>query len=232
MAVLHSTKRGNFFWLLGALVVLLFCDAIVSQLRSEHGRLLVNIGLVIVLFIAVWSLEGSRAGWRDWKNGMTLVMACLFVADTFIPNSMVSVATLTGCFLFLGLFLYLLWKQVLFTGVVNTNKIIGSICIYILLGLVWAFAYLITEAVFPGSFNGLEHDAWQGNLQQFAYYSMVTLTTLGYGDITPEQPLAHFLAYMESIVGIFYTTVLVASLIGVRLSDNPRPEISTQEPES
>jgi voltage-gated potassium channel len=49
---------------------------------------------------------------------------------------------------------------------------------------------------------------------------MVTLTTLGYGDITPEQPLARFLAYSEAVAGIFYTTILVASLIGVRLAED------------
>ena len=49
---------------------------------------------------------------------------------------------------------------------------------------------------------------------------MVTLTTLGYGDITPQQPVARFLAYMEAITGIFYTTVLVASLIGMRLAQH------------
>ena len=47
---------------------------------------------------------------------------------------------------------------------------------------------------------------------------MVTLTTLGYGDITPTSPLTRFLAYMEAAIGVFYTTVLVASLIGLRLA--------------
>ena len=50
-------------------------------------------------------------------------------------------------------------------------------------------------------------------------YSFVTLTTLGYGDISPVLPLARFLVYMEAIVGVFYMAILVASLIGVRLSD-------------
>ena len=110
-------------------------------------------------------------------------------------------------------------KQVVFSGHVDTNKIVGSLCIYILFGMNWAFVYLITETVFPGSFSGLDHEAWQGELEQFTYYSMVTLTTIGYGDINPEQSMARFLSYMEGITGIFYTTILVASLIGVRLVD-------------
>ena len=74
---------------------------------------------------------------------------------------------------------------------------------YILIGLIWSFGYLIVEHLFPGSFKGLEDSLWQHNLEELIYYSLVTLTTLGYGDITPQQPLAQFLAYMEAITGIF-----------------------------
>jgi voltage-gated potassium channel len=215
------TERDNFFWLLIALVLLLLCDAIVSQFESEQGRLLVNLSLVVTLFVVIWSLERHHRGWRYAKIGMTLLIAALMVGESVTESRILILGQLIGCFLFLIVSLYLIWKQVLFTGAVDTNKIVGSICIYLLLGLVWAFGYLIVEALFPGSFNGLDHEVWQGNLQQFTYYSMVTLTTVGYGDITPEQPVAHFLAYMEGITGIFYTTVLVASLLGVRLANDP-----------
>ena len=106
----------------------------------------------------------------------------------------------------------------MFRGMVDGNKIIGAICIYMLIGIIWAFGYLVVEFLFPGSFSNLEEELWQENLEELLYYSMVTLTTLGYGDITPQQPLARFLAYMEAVVGIFYTTILVASLIGMRLA--------------
>jgi voltage-gated potassium channel len=224
------TERDNFFWLLIALVLLLLCDAIVSQFESEQGRLLVNLSLVVTLFVVIWSLERHHRGWRHAKIGMTLLIAALMVGESVTESRILILGQLIGCFLFLIVSLYLIWKQVLFTGAVDTNKIVGSICIYLLLGLVWAFGYLIVEALFPGSFNGLDHEVWQGNLQQFTYYSMVTLTTVGYGDITPEQPVAHFLAYMEGITGIFYTTVLVASLLGVRLANDPAPTVSASEP--
>jgi voltage-gated potassium channel len=225
------TERDNFFWLLIALVLVLLCDAIVSQLQLRHGQLLVNISLIVILFTAVWSLDRDQRGWHNWKHGMTLVIAGLLVANTYIESKILSVATMGGCFVFLTLSIHLIWRQVLFTGAVDTNKIIGAVCIYILLGLVWAFGYLIAEEMFPGSFTGLHDKVWQSNLDQFTYYSMVTLTTMGYGDITPEQPVAQFLAYMEGITGIFYTTVLVASLIGVRLADNPRHPIASSKPE-
>jgi voltage-gated potassium channel len=234
MKTLPISERDNFFWLLIALVLLLASNAVFHQLESELGRLLVNISLLLTLFVAVFALERNRStgAMRNFKIGITFIVACLMIADTLVESRLIALGQLAGCFVFLCLSLYLVWRQVLFTGFVNTNKIVGSICIYILLGLVWAFGYLIAEELFPGSFNGLDHEMWQGNLEQFTYYSMVTLTTLGYGDITPEQPVARFLAYMEAITGIFYTTILVASLLGVRLAGDSAPEITGQEPAS
>jgi voltage-gated potassium channel len=234
MKTLPISERDNFFWLLIALVLLLASNAVFNQLESELGRLLVNISLLLTLFVAVFALERNRStgAMRNFKLGITFIVVCLMIADTLVESRLIALGQLAGCFVFLCLSLYLVWRQVLFTGFVNTNKIVGSICIYILIGLVWAFGYLIAEELFPGSFNGLDHEMWQGNLEQFTYYSMVTLTTLGYGDITPEQPVARFLAYMEAITGIFYTTILVASLLGVRLAGDSEPEITGQEPAS
>ena len=73
------------------------------------------------------------------------------------------------------------------------------------------------EAI-PGAFNGLPQAPWIDNFATVIYFSFVTITTLGYGDISPALPLARFLVYMEAIVGVFYMAILVASLIGVRMS--------------
>ena len=125
-------------------------------------------------------------------------------------------------FVFFTITIQIAWGQVMFTGNVSRNSILGAICIYFLIGLWFTFAYMIVEYFFPNSFRGLDSEFWQQDLGAFSFYSMVTLTTLGYGDITPLAPMARFLAYMQAVVGVFYTTVLVASLIGLRLA-NFRP---------
>jgi len=110
-------------------------------------------------------------------------------------------------------------RQVLFTGVIDANKIVGAICIYLLLGLIWTLLYLLIAQAIPQAFNGLEHLVWYDNFSDVAYYSFVTLTTLGYGDISPIIPIARFVVYMEAIVGVFYMAILVASLIGIKVSE-------------
>jgi hypothetical protein len=212
------THRDNFIWLFFALIFLLFSGAVFAQFESELGRRLVNFSLTITMLIAVWSMERKRARWLNPKIGMSLVIASLMIGGSILDDYRLAIAQLVIVISFLSLTTFLAWRQVMFSGHVDRNKIVGAICIYMLIGVVWAFAYLLVEALFPGSMNGLDHREWQHNLEDMIYYSMVTLTTLGYGDITPDQPLVRFLAYMESITGIFYTTVLVASLIGVRLA--------------
>ena len=214
----RTDSRDNFTWLLGALILLLFGDALFAQLDLHKGQRLINLTLMVTLVAAVWSVSGEQGRWANWKIGMSFIIISLMISDSIIESNFLALYQLSIIFLFLSITLHLCWKQVMFSGIVDRNKIIGAICIYILIALIWAFAYLIVEHFFPGSFRGLPQGLWQQNLEELTYYSMVTLTTLGYGDITPQQPLAHFLAYMEAITGIFYTTVLVASLIGMRLA--------------
>ena len=124
-----------------------------------------------------------------------------------------------------GFYLWAIWlagKQVLFAGVIDANSIVGAICIYLLTGLLWALMYLLIAQAIPGAFNGIEQLVWQKNFADIAYYSYITLTTLGYGNITPVAPLARFLVYMEAVVGVFYMAILVASLIGIKIRESQK----------
>lgn len=104
-------------------------------------------------------------------------------------------------------------KQILFSGKIDNNKLVGSMALFLLLGLMWAIIYLILLEVDPKSFTGLEAIAWEANFSNSAYFSFVTLTTLGYGDISPVTPIAKTLVLLEAIVGIFYMAVVVSSLV-------------------
>ena len=77
----------------------------------------------------------------------------------------------------------------------------------------WAIVFKFLTLVDPGAFNGLDGGSDQSFLQ-LLYYSFVTLTTLGYGDISPVSPVARALAYLEAVSGVMYVAILVASLVG------------------
>ena len=211
------TQEDNFLWLLFALVFLSFTGSVFSHMQVFWGTRLVNMSIICTLLVAVWSMRRGRKGTTAAKWIATLFIAGLMLGESLLQTEVSAVAQLFAIFGFLVLTTYQAWQQVMFTGEIDLNKIVGAICIYMLIGLLFGFGYIIIEYFSPGSMKGLREAAWQQNLGELIYYSMITLTTLGYGDITPASPITRFLAYMEAITGVFYTTVLVASLIGLRL---------------
>ena len=218
MKTTSISRNDNFIWLLLALVLVMFNDALMEQLDLVVAERANNVLFLVIIFVAVLTIEENQGKWLYGKLAATLLISVLMLSKGLISSDLMSKLQLFAYAGFLGLTVLIAWRQVMFAGTVDRNKIVGAICIYILIGVIWSLAYLLTEEFFPGSFNGLKHDTWQENMDAMTYYSMVTLTTLGYGDITPAAPLARFLAYLEAITGIFYTTVLVASLVGVQLN--------------
>jgi voltage-gated potassium channel len=120
------------------------------------------------------------------------------------------------------------------------DLIFGALCVFVLLGLCWANVYQLIERLAPGSFM-VDYARYQidaaadpfASLGLFTYYSFVTLTTVGYGDIVPVSALARWLVWLEAVAGQFYMAVFVARLIGLQSSvstptattvvDEPRP---------
>ena len=94
----------------------------------------------------------------------------------------------------------------------------ATACIYLLLGVIWALVYVFINQVMPGSFSGRITGTVFNQLQDFLYYSFVTLTTLGYGDIVPVRAGARALATFEAIVGQFYIAILVAGLVAAYIT--------------
>ena len=109
-----------------------------------------------------------------------------------------------------------LLSQVLFRGgPVTHSRIQGAIAVYLLFGIGWAHAYHIAELVHPGSFR-LEVGE-MSNVSDWIYYSFVTLTTVGYGDITAVRPIARTLSIGEALTGQLYLAVLIARLVAMEV---------------
>ena len=105
---------------------------------------------------------------------------------------------------------------------VSADTICGALAGYLLIGVVWAFAYALLDILLPGSISGLREQAFSNVYQQYLGYSFVTLTTLGYGNVLPVNGQAEALAAAEAIVGQVYLTVLVARLVALNLAHSRR----------
>lgn len=109
---------------------------------------------------------------------------------------------------------------------VAVDTILGGICVYLLMGLTFYSVFSILEFLRPGSFvsGGVPvHElagaqAGSGRRAALLYYSFVTLSTLGYGDVVPTWALPQMLATAEAVVGQLYLAILVASLVGMHLA--------------
>jgi len=217
------TATDNYIWLLWALMLGLFCGAVAAELGLQHLVRLTGMALMAIILVAVWSLERDRFPFTS-RVGVTLLFIIVEGADTLLDHYHLGTLQLVMLLLMTVMTIVVASRQVLLTGAVDFNKIIGSICIYMMMGIAWAEAYMLTERLFPGSVPELAGANWREHVQDALYFSFVSLTTMGYGDISPTQPLARYLAYMQAITGQFYVAIVVASLIGARLSDGTAEE--------
>jgi len=110
-------------------------------------------------------------------------------------------------------------KRTLRPGRVTQYQVAGGIAGYLLIGLIWAFAYQLLLLEDPGAihFQTGVVDALSQQPGDLIYFSFVTLTTVGYGDVHPIRPAARSLAVAEALVGQLYLAILIASLIGMAL---------------
>jgi len=215
----HVSEKNNFMFLTVGIVLLLFVGALVDQFPGALGYHLVQAFSVINIAIGIFGFKSTRS-WLFSRNGLIFFAITAIVTGIVLDILQLYYVHLSLLFFF---YLWAIWvaaKQVLFAGPVDVNKVVGAICIYLLMGLIWAMMYLFIAQAIPGAFNGLEQVVWYDNFADVAYYSYVTLTTLGYGDISPVAPIARFLVYMEAVVGVFYMAILVASLIGVGINES------------
>lgn len=113
---------------------------------------------------------------------------------------------------------------------ITNDHINGALCAYLMAAMMWGTLYVAIELIWPGSFlaggNLINTAASEGGLAQGAqvlfYFSFVTITTLGYGDITPINNPAASAAVLEAVLGQFYMVVLVARLVGVHVASRAR----------
>ena len=185
---------------------------------SFAGVLAGKLLLTAMLLIAVTELQRSTFG-----IGLTLALAAIVAdwLDAFLQQSTVAVY---GIALRALLFLYVACvtlHTVLRQRAVTLDTIAGAACVYLFVGFMWAMLFALLDHIEPGSLHFPE--AWMqgsaaGGTARYVYFSFVTLTTLGYGDIVPRTVDASGLVVAEAVIGQLYLTVLVARLVGLHLA--------------
>lgn len=188
-----SLLHRAYFVVLFAMVML--AAILIASDRHQHKLVALAIGTV---WLAV-SLFGL-----NWQTAAVTMSANLLVC------------------LFSAYVLYLVLSKIVSAKEVDLNILLGAASVYLLIALAWTASYMIVFQLDPEAFN-LIHGEARPYFHQFLYFSLTTLTTLGYGDITPVSPFAQIWSTMEAVVGTLYMALLVARLVGLYQRPNQQP---------
>mgnify|MGYP001553633467 FL=1 len=209
----EKTGNTNFIWLTLALIGMLLTGAFTRELPDALTLQILEFSSVILMLVSLGSLSKNR-GWLIRLATIIGIMLMVVLGKRVFGFQYFEYFYLSLLLLFFMSAAWLVGRGVLLTGSVDLNKIVGSVALYLLLGLIWAIFYTVLLEFSPEAIKGMEAGHWTDNLSIMTYFSFVTLATLGYGDISPVTPVAQTLVILEAVTGMFYMAVVVASLIG------------------
>ena len=175
-------------------------------------------------FILISSVSALSSNFRTLVAGIILggCSLTLMGIDLYNTSWWVHLFSQVTAALLIGLTVVVHFKKVFYSKEYDRNTAFGSVCVFLLIGFFFSLVYSIIEHVFPESFKGLYSSTIDSGemlsltemYQIFLYFSFVTQTTLGYGDIVPQTHLAQNIAITQAIMGQFYIAILVAGLLG------------------
>lgn len=215
-------RRYRFLGLLLCLLLLLVGHPLTHGVPGE--RLVFHVLLTAVILAAcLVILTGRRARLLGLAVGLVVLVGNW--TGFVVPGA--GDARWTPAFhgaaaLFLGATVGLILAEIVQEERVTADSVFGAFCGYLLVGLSFAHVYWILDATVPGSFQAPEpviRLLEDGERRRFllSYFSFVTLTTVGFGDISPASGPARGVAVIEAVAGQFYIAVLVAELVGKRV---------------
>ncbi len=209
-----SQSKQRFLILLCLILGLLVLVPILN--RFVAARIFLDLFLTAIVISMVYTISHKK---------IHLIAGLLFSIVTitsrwmqyFYPNKEILAIGMIAGALFVGLVIASILVFALKSEEVNREVIYAAILLYLLAALLWAFVYTFLELIEPASFN-IDLNQSQDYMLVFQYFSFVTITTLGYGDISPVTEVARAFAILEAVVGQLYLVVVVAWLVGMYVS--------------
>jgi len=224
---IRDSEFGRFTILLCALVIFMCVLPFISEV--EAGAFVLRIGTSLLLIAAVYSISEQR-----WQRIVAISLVVPAVTVQMVPSLLGEHGTLMARLgmssVFLAYVASLIFVFLLKQERVSADMILGAINVYLLVALAFMFVHTFVEVVKPGSY------LYQGEsltaalrgypevdaLATFLYFSLVTFTTLGYGDISPAAPAARLLCSFEAVIGQLFVAVFIARLVSLHIGGKSR----------
>lgn len=215
-AILEKRPRGRFFFLLVTLILYIFVVPAIENLI--HIKFLLDLFFSLVLISAIYTVSLRIQGFIIGIFLAAPMLISVWLTYLVKVEAVILVAHIFAVFFMLYTIAVIL-RFIIRRKTITTNIIYASIAVYLLIGITWALIYSLGHDLDPNSFTSGDI-AFGQEMVFFSYYSFITLTTLGYGDVTPIAPWATSLSALEAVVGQFYIAVLVAKLVGMHIAQS------------
>lgn len=200
----EKLSAGRYTIFLAAVVVLLAAAMVLQPGTSLIGLNVLRIASTVVVLGAVLA-----SNHRPRYIVPMIILVVAWLAATWSVSGMpgpIEDAILVAIFFYL---VVLITAHLVRQHKISLDDISAAIAVYICTALAWAVSYRLIDTLLPGAFSV----AFEGGLDAPIYFSLTTITTLGYGDITPVAPVARLWATLEAVVGLLYVAILISRLV-------------------
>jgi hypothetical protein len=216
-------------WLLAAVVVMEMVNPLLA-FETPAARIVAIVLFFVVALVVFYTVLGTTR--RRWLGAALAGPAiAIELGRTLLPQgAQPQLAVISGVSVvaFLAFTVFVIVQQVLRTRTLGIDDVVGAFAGYLIIALLWGRLYALVWLLAPGSFSiapaiAWQLDHWHTQHALFDYYSMVTLATVGYGDVTTTGPASNTLRWLEVMCGQFYLAVVVATIVGMKLAQALTP---------
>jgi len=187
----------------------------------DFGLVILNVLTSTIVLFGIYAVSQTK---RTVSIGLSLglpwfVLSWIDVLISPLPQIVLLFSNLL-LILFLAFTAIIILLFILRSTEISGDILFGAVCIYFLIGGTWSTIYMLLEAIQPGSI--INNISGVINLSDLVYFSYITLTTLGYGEIVPVAAAARSLAIIEAIVGVMYIAIIISRLVGLFIAKSLR----------
>lgn len=223
--------HDRFLWILLNLLLLTIVFPSLDNSKKQDDLLALFFSLYLFTVPYALRKDDESSPWIYYFTLPCCLIGCalLILPDTLPglnnPKLVILIRNLVHMLFFLSTGFYLL-REVWQDKAAGFDKILGGCCLYLIVGTLWAYSYGIVEEMHPNSFSVAQKDFLVGKGEPegehvrgsvLLYFSFITLTTVGFGDVTPLTSIARTLVWLEAVFGQFLVTVLLARLVSMYL---------------
>ncbi|GAA5217975.1 potassium channel family protein [Corallincola platygyrae] len=198
-------------------VSLLLLIVLPPHMEGVIGVAITEAMLSLVMLSSLYLVVEQK---RSLYVGIALFLPAMFLSwnEVYIGQQFAHYVPAAANIVFFGFVSIQIFRYLIKQLHPNTEMVLAATSLYLILGVLWAFIYAALELKYPGSFNlgaRIDSGTFSELLSDMVYFSFVTLTTLGYGDISPQNSFSESWVVLEAVLGQFYVAIVLARILGL-----------------